>query len=64
MTTEIKAKVAEAKLVYDTLGIAQDVARGEQERLGRALTDSEVNRLAEMVDRQFWTALAMMQGAK
>ena len=46
-------------IIQELLKVASEAGRDEELRLGRKMTEAEAVRLAEMVERQFKTALAM-----
>jgi len=47
------------EILRETLAVAAELGREERARLGRDLTEEEAGRLADMVERQLRTALAM-----
>ena len=49
------------EILRETLAVAAELGREERERLGRDLTEEEAGRLADMVERQLRTALAMIR---
>ena len=51
MKKETKAKKAMVELIQTMVDVAKDEADKERARLGRELTDAEVRRVAEDVER-------------
>ena len=46
-------------IIQELLKVANEAGRDEELRLGRKMTEAEAGLLADMVERQFKTALAM-----
>ena len=58
MTNNEIAKVT-AEIAKEAIKIAREEGDRERSRLGRDLTDGEVSRIADMIERQLKTALVM-----
>ena len=59
MNNTMTATQAAKELIATAMAEARRVAQEDEVRLGRSLTDQEVGRIADMVERQLKTALAM-----
>jgi hypothetical protein len=52
-------KLAAKDILQDLLKVAREEGAREEARLGRPLTKAEAGRIADMIERQFQSALAM-----
>ncbi len=57
--TNLTAVQAVKDIIETAMGEGRRIAQEDEARLGRPLTDGEVGRIADMVQRQLQTALAI-----
>ena len=55
----LTAAQAVKELILEAIEAARQIAEEDEARLGRSLTDGEVGRIADMVERQLRTALVL-----
>jgi hypothetical protein len=60
MTNNEKARAA-AEIALAAMESARELAREDEARLGRTLTDAEVGRIVDLVERQLKTALVLVK---